>query len=297
MQYKHLSKKDLIKLILIAAFFSLFSCGIGILIGTGSYLYFDQNNVSQVSSLSQLSPTPQSELTSLLPQSEFAEPISDGFFININGELIQIPEFQNDNQIDFTLLPATVEKLPTFIIKSENYPLGNLVLLRYIAGIGVDVGFTQAGAVINSVFENSPASAANLQPGEIVLSVNGETPERPLTYRPGKVDLFGSMEEQITLIVMSGTNSRTIQVPRNYLGTVDYEMMSITNPSVHFSLEPKNDYILLHIDNELSSGVYRFEFKLSNTYTNSSGLFFGPTSTPTQPPIPIPTQKWIFVVK
>ena len=117
-----------------------------------------------------------------------------------------------------------------------------------------------------------------------------------MVYQPGKKDLFGEMQEQVTLIVMSGTISRTIQLPRTYLGTVDSNMLSITNPSVKFTIEPKDDYILLHVDKELQSGVYRFEFQTENIIS-VGGILFESTPTPTPPPVPIPTQKWVFVIK
>lgn len=260
------------------------------MIGAGVFWYYGQMSKPSETALS------QSESPSLLPQSGSDVPFGDGFFVSINGKFIKIPEFPSDSQIDFALLPSTNETQPTFAIKGANYPIGNLKLSSYIAGIGVDAEFTQAGAVINSVFENSPAQIANIQPGEVVVSVNGENPKSPMVYQPGKKDLFGAMQEQITLIVMSGTNSRTVQLSRNYLGTVDSNTLSVTNPSVQFTLEPKNDYVLLHVDRELKSGVYRFEFQAENIISGG-GLFLEPTPTPTLPPIPMPTQKWVFVVK
>lgn len=260
------------------------------MLGAGSFWYYEQTNSPSKSALS------QPESPSLLPQSGSDVPVGEGFFITINGKFVKIPEFPNDNQINFALLPTTSEKQPTFAIKGANYPIGNLKLSAYIAGIGVDAEFTQTGAVINSVFENSPAKLANLQPGEVIVSVNGENPKPPMIYHPGKKDLFGEMQNQVTLLVMSGTNSRTVQLPRTYLGTVDESIYFVTNPSVKFTIEPKNDYVLLRVDRELKSGVYRFEFQVE-TVISGGGIFFEPTPTPTLPPIPIPTQKWVFVVK
>jgi uncharacterized SAM-binding protein YcdF (DUF218 family) len=278
------------KSILLLLVISLFSCIIGIMLGAGGFWYYEQINSPSESALS------QPESPSLLPQLGSDTPVGEGFFIVINGKFVKIPEFPSDNQIDFALLPSTSEKQPTFAIKGANYPIGNLKLSGYIAGIGVDAEFTQTGAVINSVFENSPAKLANLQPGEVIVSVNGENPKSPMVYQPGKKDLFGEMQDQITLVVMSGTNSRTVQLPRTYLGTVDSNILSVTNPSVKVTIEPKDDYILLHVDRELKSGVYRFEFQTENVIS-VGGIFFEPTPTPTLPPIPIPTQKWVFVVK
>lgn len=279
------------KSILLLLVISLFSCIIGVMFGAGGFWYYEQINKPSESALSQ----PESP-SSFLSQSESDTPVGEGFFIVINGKFVKIPEFPSDNQIDFALLPSTTEKQPTFAIKGANYPIGNLKLSGYVAGIGVDAEFTQTGAVINSVFENSPAQFANLQPGEVIVSVNGENPKPPMVYQPGKKDLFGEMQDQITLVVMSGTSSRTVQLPRTYLDTVDNNILSVTNPSVKFTIEPKNDYILLHVYRELKSGVYRFEFQ-AETVISVGGIFFEPTPTPTLPPIPIPTQKWVFVVK
>lgn len=278
------------KSILLLSVISLFSCIIGVILGAGGFWYYEQINRASESVL------PQPESPSLFSQSGSDTPVGEGFFIVINGKFVKIPDFPSDSQIDFSLLPSTSEKQPTFAIKGANYPIGNLKLSGYIAGIGVDAEFTQAGAIINSVFENSPAQLANLQPGEVIVSVNGENPKSPMIYQPGKKDLFGEMQDKITLIVMSGTNSRTVQLPRTYLGTVDSNILSVTNPSVKFTIEPKNDYILLHVDRALKSGVYRFEFQ-AETVVSGDGIFFEPTPTPTLPPIPLPTQKWVFVVE
>lgn len=274
--------------ILLVSIIALFSWIMGIMVGAGGFWYYTQMNNSSKSMQS------QPESLSILPQTGSNTPDGEGFFIVINGKFVKIPEFASENQIDFSLLPITDEKQPTFAIKSASFPIGNLTLIGYVAGIGIDAEFTQAGAVINSVFENSPAQTANLQPGEIIVSVNGEIPKVPMTYQPGKKDLFGAMQEQITLTVMSGTNSRTVQLPRTYLGTVNngFSFTSI----VKFTIEPKNDYVLLHLDRELKPGVYRFEFQPENNNA-VIGLSFEPTPTPTMPPIPIPPQKWVFVVK
>ena len=260
------------------------------MLGVGGFWYYEKFFVP--SRAVELQPDP----TSLLQPSESVTPVGEGFFVVVNGEFVRIPEFPKELQIDFALLPYTNEKQPTFAIKGANYPIGNLNLSVIIAGIGVDAEFTETGAVINSVFENSPAQRANLQPGEVIVSVNGNKPKSPMVYQPGKKDLFGEMQDQVTLIILSGTNSRTIQLPRTFLETVDSNLLSITNTSVKYSIEPKSDHVILHVDRELISGVYRFEFQAENTISASWNTF-EPTPTPTLPPIPIPPQKWVFVIK
>ena len=285
---RHTSKS--LKSILLLSVISLLSCIIGIMIGSGGFWYYEQTKKPFESVLS------GSESPALLPQGESDTLIENGFFIVADGKFLKIPEFSDESQINFALLPAADENRPVFAIRGANYPIGILKLSGYIAGIGIDAEFTQAGAVINSVFENSPAHIASLQPGEVIVSVNSENPKSPTIYQPGKKDLFGTMQEQITLVVMSGTSSRTVQLPRTFLGTVDREILSFTNPSITFTLEPKGDYALLHIDKELKSGVYRFEFR-PDIVISGGGIFLEPTPTPTVPPVPIPTQKWVFVVK
>jgi hypothetical protein len=80
------------------------------------------------------------------------------------------------------------------------------------------------------------------------------------------------------------------------MGTVDSTLSSFTNPPTKFTLEPKDDYVLLHVDKELKPGVYRFEFQ-PETVIHAGSLLFGPTLTPTALPTPMSTHKWIFVVK
>lgn len=130
---------------------ALFSCIIGILLGAGGFWYYEKINGSSEPGFSQpVSP-------SLLPQAGSNTPDGEGFFVVVKGKFVKIPELASDNQIDFALLPVTNEKQPTFVIRSTSFPIGNLKLTSYIAGIGIDGEFTQTGAVIRSVFENSPA--------------------------------------------------------------------------------------------------------------------------------------------
>jgi len=104
------------------------------------------------------------------------------------------------------------------------------------------------------------------------------------------------MQEKITLVVISGTTNRVVEISRTYLGTVGSSSLSSTNPSIEFTLEPKGDYVLFHVGKELKPGVYRFEFQ-PESVGGINGILGKPTPTPTQPPVPLPVQKWIFVVK
>lgn len=214
----------------------------------------------------------------------------------MNNTLVKIPEIYNDNELDFSILPVTENERSTFAIRGANFPLGNLKLLSYVAGIGVDVNFTQTGAVINHVFDNSPAQMANLQKGEVIISINDNPVKEPMSYMPGKNDLFGEMQEKVGLVVLSGTSHRTVDIPRTFRGTVGTTTLIMTNRSVSFTLEPQDNYVLLHVDKEMKPGVYRFEFQADNI-RDVDALPFQPTPTPTEIPTPLPAQKWIFVVK
>ena len=194
--------------ILLLAIISFFSCSIGILLGVGGILLYERT-VPPVIEPDLVQPDTPSPLPQL-----GAAPTGDGFFISVNGTLIKLPEFVDDSQLDFRILPSTRDSRPVFAIQGTNLPLGNLRLIGYLAGIGVDLTFTQAGAVINSVFEDSPARIAGLQPGEIILSQNDEPVKSPMMYTVGRSDLIGVMQDKVTLVVVSGTSNRTVEMPR-----------------------------------------------------------------------------------
>lgn len=277
------------KSILLLVVISFSSCVIGSMLGACGFWYYEQLSTDVFSIKQPESPIPLANSNS--------SPAGDGFFIVNNGNFIKIPENFDDSQIDFSVLPSTNNRKTTFAVRGANFPLGSLTLSGYIAGIGVDANFTQTGAVINSVFEDSPARIANLQPGDVIVSIDGERVKSPTIYQPGKKDLFGAMQEKVSLVIMSGTNNRIIEIPRTYLGTIDYGILSVTNQPITFSIQPVKDYVLLKVDQELKPGVYRFYFQNQNVIDGGGALTFEPTPTPTLPPIPLPTQKWMFVVK
>ena len=279
------------KNILFAITFSVFSCIIGIVIGISGLWFFQQTKPSVYESVLSKIESPTSIITSSNNM-----PSEDGFFIVQNGSYVKIPEIYDDNELDFSILPEINDKKPYFAIRGANYPLGNLKLKSYIAGIGVSVSFTQTGAVINHVFDNSPAQMANLQKGEVIISIDDNPVKQPMIYTPGKNDLLGEMREKVTLVVLSGTSHRTVEMPRTFRETVGSSNSLITSSSKSFSIEPKEQYVLLYVDREMKPGVYRFEFQADNIQ-GGGALLIQPTPTPTQPPMPLPTQKWIFVVK
>jgi hypothetical protein len=241
-------------------------------------------------------------------------PPGEGFYLVAAEGLTALPGLADDSVFDLGSLPEINEIFPTFAVKGNKYPLGNLHLNPYVAGIGVDVTYGDSGARINRVFDHSPAEAAGLQAGELILSVNGQRPERPMihAYAPGRADLFGIMYIRITLAVVSGTNSRTVELPRTYRANVLPETASTIVPqNIRFQLEPVGDYVLIQISDALQPGVYRFEFlespaeppeladsthPLSVTNVPNPTPSPTPTPAPTDIPIVIPPEKWVFII-
>ena len=276
---------------LLLSVITLFSCIIGLVFGAGGVLIYQQTTAFN-SSVENNNPLVSPGV------SVGAAPPEDGFFIIDGNDTFKIPKVFDDNTLDFTALPTVSDVKPVFAVQGNELPIGNLKLIGYYAGIGVDLNFTESGALINSVFEGSPAQAAGLQPGEIILSLNGDTVKSPGVhiYTPGKNDLIGLMQEQVTIEVVSGTNTRIVNLPRTYHATVNDSLLSLKS-NCSYTIEPQGNYLLLRVDRELEPGTYRFEFQ-SDERIPGEGMVFGTMSTPTPlpSPIPLPLQKWIFIV-
>lgn len=130
------------KSILLLSAISLFSCIIGAVLGAGGlWIYQLRTGYSQIAS-SPISEQPTEK------QSQTGTLTEDGLFLTLNGQFQKLPQIITPSQIDFAQIPSTSEKLPTLAIRGTAYPLGNLQLAGYYAGIGVDADFTQAGAVV-----------------------------------------------------------------------------------------------------------------------------------------------------
>lgn len=274
---------------LLLSLIMIFSVLIGILIGVAGVFIF-QNMNNQNTEISNNNPVSSSDMSIDI------SPPGNGFFIiDVNGNYVKLAEINDDSVLDYATLPTSQSTKPIIAVKGNELPIGNLKLFGYYAGIGVDLSFTQSGALINTVFKNSPAQAAGLQPGEVILSVDGESVKTTMPYTLGKRDLSGLMKEEIVIEVVSGTNTRTVRLPRTFRDTVS-ELMSVMNPISTFTIEPKDDYLLIHTNRELMPGIYRFEFQ-EDEIMGTSGIFFESTPTPTLRPIPLPSQKWVFVVQ
>jgi len=243
-------------------------------------------------------------------------PPSDGFYLVEKKGLILIPGLDRDTSMDLASLPHTTNPLAVFSVMGNGLPMGYLHLNPYYAGIGVDFSYTETGGMIERVFDNSPALEAGLQPGDLILTQDGQPLKRPMVqfYASGQRDLFGLMAENITLEVLSGTQNKTINLPRTYTATVtpQFITMQVQPPVISYNLEPMNGFILIRLKSPLPSGVYRFEFigpyngpsyDLGLPGTGCISVNPCPTQPPTATPLPtavpitIPNQKWVFVVK
>ena len=195
-------------------------------------------------------------------------------------------------------LPTIGLSRPSIAIKGDNFPLGNLELLAYNAGIGIDISRTDSGALVNEVFQGSPAQAAGIHPGDVILTINTEPAQSPMAeaYTHGHHDLIGPMQERITLLVISGTTSREVTLPRTFRDFPSGMLNTTLQRAISFSIKPESGYVLLHPDRELEPGTYVLVFR-PRPYHGSSLQMFGPTSTPTPLPIPIPEDLWAFVIK
>jgi hypothetical protein len=265
---------------------------VGIIFGVIGTLYyqasFGKENTIE-SSTSQHKPT--------LPIiGNYQVPNMEGFFMNDGHQLAKLSEFQDDSQIDFNSIISTEESSPTFSVQGSNFPLGSLRLKAYYAGIGVDLTYGETGATINSIFENSPAQMSGLQPGDVIIAVDGKPVKRSMSYTTGDNDLIGLMKQNVILEVLSGTSSRRIELPmsfRNIVSPNPYLMPEDRS----FTVEPKDGYVLIHIDRDLEPGLYRFEFSENQNIVIGNYIGIGPTPLPTFTPVPLPLQKWIFMVK
>jgi hypothetical protein len=104
-----------------------------------------------------------------------------GFYLIDQNKLISLIYSEAYEPPDFNSLPSTSAGLPVFSLQGDDYPLNQLNVQPYTAGIGVNVTFGSAGGKIDQVAEGSPAQFAGLEPGEII--VNGRN-DRLVAYQP-----------------------------------------------------------------------------------------------------------------
>jgi hypothetical protein len=207
--------------------------------------------------------------------------IEDGIYIVGNSNAYEkISAVDDDSVFNFPAIPTASNNKPVFAIKGDKFPIGDIELYGYYAGIGVDTELVSLGsgklaAKINQVFENSPAKEAGLGTGEIIFGVNGEAFQAiQLNFGfPPYRDLVGILnpnQSEITIDVLSGTTERAVTLSRTY--RLSGNNFKTNNPISSVTVEPNGDYVLLKVTWALESGIYRIEFKQNKT------------------------QKWIFVV-
>jgi hypothetical protein len=223
-------------------------------------------------------------------------PSEDGFFINDGNQLVKLSEIENETYLDFNMIASTNDSSPTFSVRGEDLPIGKLKLKAYYAGIGVDLSFGNAGATINSIYDNSPAQLAGLQPGEVITTVDGEPVKAPISYVLGKNDLIGRMNDKVVLEILSGTSSRQVELPRTFRNTVSPDLYLLQGNPL-FTIEPVEDYVIIKVDKALEPGLYRFEFSEQENIVVGGYIGIGPTPLPTPTPVPMPSQKWLFQIE
>jgi len=206
----------------------------------------------------------------------------DGIYVLGNLDTYKkIPMIDDDSVFDISAIPTASNRTPVFAVKGNKFSIDDLKLRGYYAGIGIDsefifIGTGQSGAKIIQIYENSPAEEAGLQPGETILSIDGD-PFKAIHLHYGfppyrdLVDLINPNQSEITIKVLSGTTERAVTLPRSYRLSGDNFK---TNQAISsFTIEPNGDYVLLKVTWPLKPGIYRFELGQSET------------------------QKWLFVVR
>ncbi len=250
-----------------------------------SFLYlnsvlFSSSNVS-VSPITPGLPltTESSEMPTQTPVTHIS--LEDGIYIVGNSDIYQtIPAINDDSVLDISTLLTTSNKRPVFAVKGNGFPIEELKLRGYYAGIGVNAelvsfGMGKLGAKITHVFENSPAEEAGLEVGEIIFGINGG-PFQAIHLNFGfppyndLVDIINPNQNEITIEVLSGTTERDVTLSRAY--RLSGDNFKTNRPISSFTFEPNGDYVLLKVTWPLESGIYRLEFEQDET------------------------QKWIFIV-
>jgi len=237
-------------------------------------------------------PSPVSTATSLPIPTNTSEPsptvtpvpsvlLEDGIYIVGDSNTYEkISAVDDDSVLSVPTLPITPNNSPMFAIKGNDFPIGDIELYGYYAGIGIDTELVSLGsgklaAKINQVYDNSPAKEAGLETGEIIFGVNGEAFQAiQLNFGfPPYRDLVGILnpnQSEITINVLSGTTERAVTLPKTY--RLSGDNFKTNSPISSVAVEPNGDYVLLKVTWALESGIYRIEFKQNKI------------------------QKWVFVV-
>lgn len=207
--------------------------------------------------------------------------LEDGIYVMGKSDTYEkISSVDDDSVFNIPTIPIASNNRPVFAVKGSSFPIEELELHGYYAGIGIDtelvtLGSGKLAAKINQVFENSPAKEAGLKIGEIIFGVNGEPFQAMhlIFGFPPYRDLVGIINpnrSEITIDVLSGTTERAVILPRTY--RLSGDNFKTNSPISSITFEPNGDYVLLKVIGTLESGVYYIKFKQNKI------------------------QKWIFIV-
>lgn len=219
----------------------------------------------------------------------------DGVYLLDGSKAIQIPRIQKNQPIDIQLVIETKDKQPAIAIQGNELPIGQLVLRGFRAGFGIDADFSNLGATVKTVFEGSPAQQAGIQPGDLIVKVDGEPPYPPTVFMPDHEDIFGLMEPSIEIEMVRGTSSSSLAVPRTYLHPSGPFEETLLHSNEKLTITPKDSYIVLTPNKPLKPGVYRLEVLSSNISAGGS-LIVRETATPTPEPPESTRYYWVFRV-
>lgn len=116
------------------------------------------------------------------------------------------------------------DQFTNYLTGSETQSLNQMLAPSYV-GVGIQVTETRP-LVIQSVFPGTPAARARLQPGDVILEINGHS---TATMSPGAaVSLIrGALGTSVTLMVKSGALTQRVALMRRSipLPTVYSEML------------------------------------------------------------------------
>lgn len=217
--------------------------------------------------------------------------LGDGFFIQGENNLVPLSAFADLNGINVAEIISTNTDYPVFVYLSSRYSIGSLKLFGLQAGFGLDVDYVDSGALIKTVHDNSPAMAAGLTPGDVIISVDGNPIMKPSVsiYAQGYRDLIGPMQENVQVQAMNGATTRTVELSR----TFSVPGASGKDRNINYEIIPHARYLMIQPETPLEPGVYRFEFDESESSTNDgSSSILDPNFSKDL----IHSLMWLFVI-
>lgn len=124
---------------------------------------------------------------------------------------------------DKTLLDAAIRGMlleldphSSYLPANEYEALNDVTRGRY-SGIGIDVQAREGKIVVNAIINESPADQAGMNPGDVIISIDG----RPVKGRPipeAMDDLLGKPDTEVALIVVAPDGEeRELIITRRYI--------------------------------------------------------------------------------